>query len=313
MIFPRNADEDERATLPVRKNIVNACAELFGEIPELDSLFSNEQNIFIRNGKQPVSAREIFAGHKFGQLGSFPNRLAVLREAAGEAALDDRDLGIYDTFRWIQSIGERVAKGESVDIYPTPYTKSLEEAIGIALKRRNGLLKYVLFGGPGTGKTRLIQEMNSQLGKETGLISGHYYLSFDDLIAQTAISVDLGGGNSTLDRIDRLQQRYGNGQTSEAFWRDMEKVYKALPEGKQREYKDVEGMIRHNSASVSLEDETLEDGVLIAVTEDDNRQWKRRTTGLGFAACTAWRSNGSENRHVLPSAAAQIVSWPPEA
>lgn len=224
----------------IGQKIADFFSETYKDKPELTPFTSEEKTIPIDTpkGKIKMSPKELLAQH----LDGYTSRVINLRESAIQACLADPELATYEAYEWTRVVSGQVEKGNS-KIFPTEYTEAVKQQIQIAHEKRNGLLKYILFGEAGVGKTKLIEANDSERGKKTVVINFHHYITFEELIGQTAIAIDLGGSTS-LEKLNQAVQRFveGNPKT-EIFWQDMETVFKMLPADKRSRFTSVEDMV----------------------------------------------------------------------
>jgi MoxR-like ATPase len=226
----------------IGEKISQSLSVLCQNRPEFVQIISEEKIIPIRKSDgstQYFSPRELLTAG----LDNYVTKVIDIDKAAVDAYLSDPDLATYDTYSWIKEISQAVASKEIAGIFPTPYTESVEQLIETAHTKRNGLLKYILYGEAGVGKTRLIQETDRKKGKNTVVINFHHFISFEDLIGQTATTVNLGGA-SAVENLEKAVERFVTKPQNEGeFWQDMTNVFDGLPEDQKGQFGSVDNMV----------------------------------------------------------------------
>lgn len=245
-------DQNQRSLL-VGRRVAQACTELFAGNTNLNLVLSAEKNIPLQTsrGEIMVSAQDLLAQ----KMDEFPARLAAIQESIVQATLTKPELATYDAHLWARDVQRRYIEG-GLRIFPTPSTEHTRKQIDKAHSKRNGLLKYILFGEAGVGKTQLILADDADKGRETVVINFHEFLTFDELIGHTADVIDIGGGSS-VDRFDKAITRFvETNQSEEDFWTDMTNMYDRIPALKNK-YASVEELVRDYGKGVNP-DLTLE-------------------------------------------------------
>lgn len=190
-----------------------------------------------------VSARQLTAAF----MDEYVDRVVTSDRALVSAELSNDQVAIYDAYQWL-----RQNSREPGYILPTPYTEAVIKQMNLSMVTRNGLMKYILLGEAGVGKTRLIQEHNRRLGHDTLVINFNYFTSFEDLIAQTVISVDGASQQDTkVKQLERIIEHFG-ALDEAAFWPKMEQVFASLPPHLREKYTSVENFVEHYGEELGL-------------------------------------------------------------
>lgn len=223
----------------VGQEIASAYEKMFNQEDNskiLPLLLSSERTIPIdtSQGKVLASPKDLF----IQKLDAYPEMLAILQDSLTEAIAENPEMATYDAYQWI-----RQAIRIDSHILPTPATEHVLSLINLSHEKRNGLLKYILLGEAGVGKTRLIIEDNKRRNKDTVVLNFHEFITFDELIGHTAMTVNLGGSSNT-ERLQKAVEKYANpSQTEDSFWSDMQNVYDNLPNNLKNQFVSSEQMV----------------------------------------------------------------------
>ena len=243
-VKPQAGDQSGVSTA---KSLSSRELEIMRDVHNMRFAYGNKVEVETNAGPVLVSRRDLFAQW----LDTFIMDMANMQDRIVEGSLANHQTAVYDSYRWVKDISQSVQAGEITNIFPTPYTRSVKEAMDVAYQKRNGLLKFILFGDAGVGKTRQIIDFNREKERETVVINFHHFISFDELVGQTSIAVNLGDGNQN-EKLNGLCQRFVDSQpTGEVFWTDMQNVFDHLTPQQREHYITVEGMVHNYGKGLS--------------------------------------------------------------